>query len=266
MFNRYDESVNIQFEIDGRVLRGTYRVQYYPNYRILNVYYKGKSASETLVDDAAISQVATRLFEQLVVTHYVKYEQIHSALPNSIRKAAFLFVNDLKDESTKNQDRKPWQTLVYSFGEQSVGTIEHKRVSWLCLNVLKCVIPAWKAECDDDVVGRRYNQLIHHLRDGIPINNWDELCSKSIPTREGSPIRDCIACMVGPIATGAANAAKYISKADIQAGSEVIFDVWNSQTEGAWRHKNYSYNKWVVHVALPAAFACREVDDELIYG
>ncbi|MCH8044701.1 MAG: hypothetical protein IID44_13385 [Planctomycetes bacterium] len=266
MSNPFDEAVDIQLEFDGRILRGQYQIWNYPTHRELCVYYNGRSDSATLTEDTDNVQLAMQLFQQVVRNNYTRLDRIDADLPTAIREAAFHYVNDIEDDHPDNPDYLLSHTLVESFGDQSVGSLAHRRVSWLCVNVLKCVIPAWSASCDHPTAEHTFDQLVHHLRDGVAIDNWDDLCRPAIATRDGHRIVDCVACMVEPIAEGVANTAKYLRHGEPRIAGDVIWDAWCAQSEGAWRSETVSFQQWVVLVALPAALDFRELEDASIYA
>jgi hypothetical protein len=260
----YDDAVEIQLEFDGRILRGRCQIWNYPARRELRVYYNGHSEAATIGDDTAEKQPAMELFQRIVSRHYTLMSRVAPALPQAIRQAAFRYVNDIEDNLPNDADYLLSHALVEAFGDQPVGSLAHRRVSWPCLNALKCVVPAWAASCDDPTAERTFVQLVRHLRDGVAIEGWDVLCQPPTATREGRRIVDCVACMVKPIATGVANAAKYLWCGDPRAAGDVIQNAWCAQDEGAWRNKSLSFQQWVVLVGLPAAHDCREVNSASI--
>lgn len=266
MSNLYDDAVDIQIDFDGRILRGRYQIWNYPAHRELRVYYKGNSDAATLDDGTDQMQLAMELFQGIVRQHYTPMSRIDPTLPSEIRQAAFGFVNDIEIDRPDDPDYLLSHALVEAFGDQRVGSLAHNRVSWLCLNVLKCVIPAWTASCDHATAEQTFLQLLRHLRDDVVIDNWDDLCQPPIATRNGFPIDDCEACMVEPIAEGVAHGAKYLRDGEPRIAGDVIWNAWCAQDEGAWRHKSLSFEQWVVFVALPAAHDCREVSNASIYA
>ena len=138
-------------ELDGRIHKGKSQVWNYPTHRELRVYFHGASLAENITVNSKTQEISLRLFQKLVRANYLTHDQLDATLTPAIRRAAYFFANDLKDETLDDPDKKPWQALIHSFGEQRIGSLEYRRVAWLCMNVLKCVIPAWKAECDEDI-------------------------------------------------------------------------------------------------------------------
>jgi hypothetical protein len=105
------------------------------------------------------------------------------------------------------------------------------------------------------------------MRQSGSISNWEDLCEPPIPTRNGQRINDCQAGMLDSIAEGVAFAARYIRYGNLDDAAEVLCRADYAADEGAWRSKtSISFNQWVVFVALPSSFDCRELDDALIYG
>jgi hypothetical protein len=298
MLSRSTPSVQIQLEVDGRILRGEYVVGIYFNfdkywelptpfsgwccarnfpylYRLqdrerweLRVYYYGRRGSKFIKVDREtnIDLIARQIFRQLIDKHYTPIERIDPNLPLCIRQAAFNYANSFEDEEL-DSDYGITNFFVESFGSQSVGSVSHNQVSWLCLNALKCVIPAWTTSCNLPTARNTLNQLLEYMRQGGSISNWEDLCEPPIPTHNGQRINDCEAGMLNSIAEGVAFAARYIRYGNPDDAAEVLCNAYGAADEGAWRSKTgISFNQWVVFVALPTSFDCRELDDALIYG
>lgn len=262
----------IQLEYDGRILYGRYGVESCLAYNALRVTYNGYSKSEIFSNHADIfridiSKVVMRLFRELLRDNYIFLEQIHTGLPPAVREAAFRYVNEIEDDLPDDDDYCLSDVLVESFGDQPIGSLAHQHVSWLCLNVLKSVIPPWAEACDHPTAEAIFNILLNYLRDGAKVDNWSDLFIAPIPKRNGYRIGDCEAGMLESIADGIANTAKYLRHGQPHVASAVLDHAWVAQDEGAWLHdrKSMSFDQWVVLVALPAAFDCREIDMTSIY-
>jgi len=262
----YDDPVDLSLEFDGRTLRGQYQVWNYPAHRELRVYYNGYSDAAVLTaDDADLSKLAMELFGKVVRQNYMPLGRISADLPARVREAAYRYANDIEDDLPDDPDDPDYllsHVLVESFGDQPVGSVPHQQVSWLSLNVLKAVVPAWTRLCDQPTAQTTLDRLIDCVRGGAPIDDWDDLCRPPTATRNGYRIVDCDACRVEPIADGLAHAAKYIRRGGPRLAGDVIFDAWCAQDEGAWRHETMPFSHWVVLVALPAAFDRREISDD----
>jgi hypothetical protein len=297
MLSHSTPSVQLQLEVDSHILRGEYIVCVYFNfdkywelptpfsgwcyvrnfpylYRLqdrerweLQVYCYGRGSKSIEVDrETNIDLIARQIFRQLIDKHYTPIQRIDRNLPLCIRQAAFNYVNSFEEEEL-DSDYGITNFFVESFGAQPIGSVSHHQVSWLCLNTLKCVIPVWVTSCDLPTAKNTLNQLLEYMRQGGSISNWEDLCEPSIPTRNGQRINDCEAGMLDCIAEGVAFAARYIRYGNPDDAAEVLCNAWGAADEGAWQSKvGISFNQWIVFVALPSSFDCRELDDALIGG
>lgn len=259
MIDIQEESIKIQLELYGVTHYGSYTVKKRQDKYELNVY--GRSwKKKTITRDINLKQLALQMLGSIIREKFTPIEKIAPTLPSSIREAVYCYLNDIiLDEN--DLDYLPDHALIDAFGEQLVGSQNHKKVSWFCLNVMKSILPAWEAYCDEPTVTQIYQKLVSHLQDDVAIDNWEELWLPPIPIRNGYRITDCAVSMVEPIAEGISNTAKYLHSGNSRIAGDVLFNAWCAADEGGWSRKySVSFEDWVVSVALPAALDCQEVN------
>jgi|GEM_PF-5017782 len=255
-------SGEIQTEYDGHILHGWWRIDDSLAGRKLDAYFNNFCIAVDLSNDCDVEELAARLFSQLVEENYISIDRIDSRLPLPIREAAHKLVNGLDITPNANCDYDPFYGIVRAFGDQPIGSITHKRVSCLCLNALKIILPAWLSCCDNPSVAQVHESLTQYMYNDVEPENWDRMFEPVIATRDGVEIKDCIICMVGPIASGIVLAAKYIRTGNLLDASNAVLHAWEATDEGAWRRENMTFQQWLVFIALPASYECRQLDED----
>jgi hypothetical protein len=235
---------DISVKVNGRRIKGSYSI-------ILGnlvVYYRGRTSS-IRKPETDLDAVASQVLEELIRQTRAETEAAPNDLPPHIRAAAAKCVEDFEE------DRRI-RRLIDSFGPSIVGSDAHMQVSWLCLNVLTPVVPAWKSVCDDDAPEQILAELRGGMSDPSRAVGWERAERPLVGRRNGIPIGDCNACWIEPIARGVAGCANYLRTANVASAVTAIQEAWTAYNEGCWpQSEQRTFEKWFVDVAL--VYACR---------
>lgn len=215
----------------------------------LVVYFRGRTSSiRKLTED--VNRVALQLLTELIHRTLAETKAAANDLPSQIQSAALECVEDF-------EDRGRIHTLIEAFGAQEVGSHAHRQVSWLCLNVLDPVVPAWKTICDDDAPEQILAELRAWMVDSTRAVDWNRARRQLVGTQGGVRIQDCNACWIEPIARGVAGCANYLHTANIDSAVTTVEDSWAASTEGCWpQSEERTFEKWFVDVAVVNAYHC----------
>lgn len=218
-------------------------------YIILNemiVWYNGYTAS-THQRKTDADEVAVTLLGELVTKHHVPLEAIPSTLPHAMRLAAHSYVNSFDDEDTTAE-------LVSSFDVAVIGSAGHQQLSWLCVNALSMVVPAWKQMCDGNAAEDTFNNLrqwLHHPRHAV---DWQAAVTPAVALRNGVRIGDCDACRLEPIADAVTSTARYLQSAQPADATATLLSVEGAYSEGC--HSPAAPDRfvtWLVFDVLPVS-------------
>lgn len=239
----------IEVELDGRRFEGAY----YVVLGDLIVNYNGRTSSVALPTRNA-SEIAIDMLRDLVRLHYVDIEAIPSTLPQDIRLAAHAYLNSFDDVQVV-------QDLVATFGDSTIGSDVHKRLSWLCVNSLGPIVPCWKMMCDGDEPERTLGELRRWLDDPAHVVDWDLACRPSIAIRNGSVVGDCDACRLEPLARAVASTADYLHTANASSAVAAICSAYGAYAEGCHpQDAPDDFEEWVVFSVLSNSYECTPVD------
>jgi len=240
----------ISVDVDGRRFDGSW----YVVLQNMIVNYNGFTASATGCP-ANADEVAKGMLRELVAAHYVRPESIPAELPQSVREAAHRYVNASLEES-------PVASLVESFGDAEPGSHLHRQLSWMCVNALAMIVPAWKYMCDGNAAEETYLDLRQWLEDPSRPVDWTAARTPAVATRSGMRVGDCDACRLEPIATAVAHTASYLQSADPADATESLESADEAYDEGCHsRDAPDRFGKWLVFEVLPNALACRPIED-----
>jgi len=246
---RLPEIHQIGLDVDGERFDGSW-------YVVLDqmvVNYNGHTAS-TGQQERNADQVATRMLADLVRTHYVRLDSVPAGIPESIRLAAQRYANEsLEESATAN--------LVASFGRSSIGSHTHQQVSWLCVNGISMIVPAWKQMCDGNAAEETFTNLRQWLLDPRHAVDWETVTTPAIALRDGVPIGDCDACRLEPTAEAVAHTARYLKVADAADATAALLSASYAYNEGCHAPDAPDrFGKWLVWNVLESAVECKPLN------
>jgi hypothetical protein len=199
---------------------------------------------------ADANKIATTMLRKLVRKHYVKLEQIPMTIPEPIRLAAYRYVNASLEESVTEE-------FVASFGDSVPGSLVHERLSWLCVNAISMIVPAWKHLCDDNIAEQLYDDLRRWLADPTRAVDWPTATTPAVGRRNGVQVEDCDACRLEPTADAVASTARYLQIADAADAIAVLSSAGHAYNEGCHsRGAPDRFQKWIVFEVLESAVKC----------
>ena len=239
----------ISVDIDGERFNGSW-------YIILNdmvVNYNGHAAS-TPQRKTDADPVAVRMLRDLVEKHYARLESIPSGIPHSIRLAAHRYVNSADEESAAAE-------LVASFGDSIAGSTVHQQLSWLCVNAISMIVPAWKYMCDGNAAGETFYNLRQWLEDPMHAMDWSIVTTPAIALRNGVRVGDCDACRLVPIADAVASTARFLQSAQSADATAALISASCAFDEGC--HSSDApdrFEKWLIFDVLQTALVCKPID------
>lgn len=179
---------------------------------------------------------------------------------DALRHAAASFVNlDEEEES----DIEIGTALILTFGIPAMDSHAHRRAVWLCVLATRRILFGWsELGCEGDAPHQALNSVARWVQTGQFTGNWGSLCVPTIPTRNNSPVADCDACRVAPIASAAARTALFAKTANPVDGAIVLCDVRGAILEGLERTDSLDFNDWFVEIAIPEAYQLIGQDDD----
>lgn len=246
----------LRIEVDGEVFHGSW---YIILDRMVVNYSRYTTSTHEFQTNAAA--VVERMLRELVEKHYTRLGSIPSAIPQTIRLAAHRYVNRLinsvdEDEATAD--------LVASFGESVTGSAAHRQLSWLCVNSISMIVPAWKFMCDGNAPEETFNTLRNWLQNPEQVVDWSAAMTPVIPLRKGARIDDCHACRLEPTADAVASTARYLRSADIADAIAALCAACYAYDEGC--HSSDAperFEKWLVFDVLSTALACQPLGESV---
>ncbi len=239
----------LSVDVDGELFVGSW-------YIILNdmvVNYNGFTASTpertTDGDDVAVS-----MLRDLIAKHYARLESIPTEIPHAIRLAAHRYINSL-DEETAVSD------FVASFGESETEAAIRQQLSWLCVNALSMIVPAWKHRCDGNAAEDTFNDLQQWLQDPMHRVDWQTVTIPAVALRNGNRVGDCDACRLEPIADAVANAARYLRSAGTANVTACLLSASYAYAEACHsRDTPDRFEEWLVFEALQPSLESKPLD------
>ncbi|PQO25369.1 hypothetical protein C5Y96_23805 [Blastopirellula marina] len=240
----------ISIDVAGRRFDGSW-------YIILHdmvVNYNGHAAS-TPQRASDAEEVALSMLRDLVAKHYMPLESIPPDIPPAIRIAAHQYVNSNDDESVTAD-------FVASFGPSVASSAVHRQLSWLCVNALSMIVPAWQHMCDSNVAEETFHALRKWLQAPRHEVDWQTATSPAVALRDGVRVGDCDACRLEPIADAVASAARYLQSADSADASACLLSVSYAYDEGCHtRDAPDRFEKWLVFDVLQTSLECLPVHE-----
>lgn len=215
------------------------------------VNYNGYT-SKTPKRSSDADEVAVRMLRDLVEKHYVQLESIPTSIPQAIRLAAHQYMNSPEEDT---------DGFVASFGESGIGSAVHKQLSWLCVNALSMIVPAWKHMCDGNAAEDTYINLRQWLQDSSHPVDWPVATTPAIAKRNGIRVGDCDVCRLEPIADAVASAARYLQSGQPDDATASLLSASDAYDEGCHsRDAPDRFGKWLVFDVLQASLDCRPTD------
>ena len=217
------------------------------------VNYNGytKTVPKPTITEA--NATASELLRELVAKHYVPLDSMPKHLPMDLRIAAHRYINSLEGNACD---------LLRSIFSSSKASNVHKQLSWLCVNSLSMIVPSWKRLCEGTVAEESLNQLRNWLENPSYSVRWDAISIPRIAAKDGTPIADCDACRLEPIANAVANAATYLELGRLENASECLLSIHSAYEEGCRPLKAPNrFETWLVFHALRASLECKSIGD-----
>lgn len=239
----------ISIDVDGKRFDGSWYIIW--NRMIVN--YNGYTASiPELTTDA--NEVAERMLRDLVTKHYIPLELIPETIPLAIRVAAVQYINSAEEDVAGAE-------FVASFGESVPASEVHQQLSWLCVNALSMIVPAWKYMCDSNTAEDTFNSLQQWLQDPSHRVDWQAATTPAIALRDGVRVGDCDACRLEPTADAVANAARYLQSAEPAHATNCLLSANEAYGEGCHsRDAPDRFPKWLVFDVLPTSLERRPIN------
>lgn len=239
----------ITVEVDGERFEGSW-------YIILGdlvINYNGHTAS-THQRKTNADAVAKKMLGDLVEKHYVRLETIPAGIPQTIRQAAHHYANGSLEESAAAE-------LVASFGRSIVGSLTHRQLSWLCINGISMIVPAWKHMCDGNAAEEVFADLRQWLQDPLYAVDWATATTPAIALRDGIRVGDCDACRLEPTAEAVAHTARYLLSANAADATAALLSASDAFDEGCHTPDAPDrFEKWLVLNVLKSALDCQAIE------
>lgn len=176
-------------------------------------------------------------------------------IPQPLREAA-------RQLAVSSNAEESFLALIRAFGHSPVGSLSQRRAAWLCILATNRIIPGWRAmDCEGDAPARAVETAAAWIRDGADPGQWESLCRPAVATRGGEKIDDCDACRAEPIASAAALTARFARFGEPADAAHALSEAWMAEDEGIRRPGSLPIEKWILQVALPAAWALRPLTD-----
>ncbi|WP_309723261.1 hypothetical protein [Armatimonas sp.] len=183
--------------------------------------------------------------------------------------AAESYVATLDDDEMGYEDFEAETQLIDAFGIQEIGDDAHRCATWLCVLASQKVLYGWAAlECESDLPSQTIEAVSKWVQEGIQPRDWQLLTTPAQARRKGRVIMDCDTCRAEPIASAAAQTARFARTAASKDAAEVLCDVFSAISEGVyWSERDpMDFQKWVGTVAIPAALELRRLSEAELYS
>jgi len=150
--------------------------------------------------------------------------------------------------------------LVRAF--ESVAPDEaYMRLAWLSMFAARRALPCWELYCD----GRAPQEAVLAVRDwlltGVAPRNWKPHTKPGLPAYKGKRIVDCRECDTGCAADSAAQAARFATTRDLFDAVCALSAAYSAFDQSPLGSRE-EFDRWLLDVAVPAAYACRELTSE----
>lgn len=195
---------------------------------------------------------------------------VSEALPASLREAALAFIAPLTEEEKEidYEDLKRESHFMEAFGLTPLGGMGHRQATWLCVLAARRTLPGWTdLECEGDAPARAVEAAEKWVLTGEAPDDWEPLCTPEPAIRDGYVIDDCTYGVANSIAEVAAYTARFACTGDPAAGGDVLFWTGFVMSEGLFSpHDPQSFDRWLLTVALPAAYALQPLSEQQLYS
>jgi hypothetical protein len=158
-------------------------------------------------------------------------------------------------------DERVIKDLIAAFVSESAGEDARRRLAWLSMFAARRALPCWELYCDGEQPIRTVAALESWLVAGELPFSWDAFTQPALPRFLGLRIDDCRECDTAASADSAAWAPQFASSGDVTYAVGAVV-----QADGAFEHsplgRREQFRRWLVEVAVPAAWDCRELSPD----
>ncbi len=244
---------DISIEIGGERFEGCW-------YIVLGdmvVYYDGQTA-KTPLSKANVADTPWRMLRELVEKYYTRLDSISLTIPQAVRLSARELVNTGFRLGNARREEAVTAKFVMSFGESVAGSLVHQQLSWLCINAVSLIVPAWKHLCDGNAAEETFESLRRWLQDPTQTVDWSSAVQPAVALRAGIRVGDCDTCRLELIADAVASSARYLQSADSAEATATLLSATWAYEEGCHpQDAPERFEKRLIHEVLPAAIECQ---------
>lgn len=135
------------------------------------------------------------------------------------------------------------------------------RLGWLSMFAARRALPCWELYCDGNGPLDAVIAVRNFLLTRAEPRTWKNFTKVALPAYKGKRIADCRECDTGCAAESAAQCAKFIATHDLVhavSGLSAAYMAFDQSPLG----KLDEFDRWLLNVAVPAAYDCRELTAE----
>lgn len=154
----------------------------------------------------------------------------------------------------------PTGELVKAVIDHNPRGVAEIQLCWLMMFAVRRALPCWELYCDTTQPQDTVESLREWLVEGRACD-WSKFTVPAQPSYRGAPIEDCRWCDTGCVARAAAESARFVVERDpilaicSLSASDMAFE---QSPLGSSDH----YREWFIEIAIPAAYAQRELTSE----
>jgi len=176
-------------------------------------------------------------------------------IPSTVQKCAEQL------QLRRGGDERRFKDMIAAFASESTAEDARQRLAWLSMFAARRALPCWELYCDDEQPIRTVAALESWLVAGKSPRSWDTFTQPALPRFLGMRIDDCRECDTAAAADSAAWAAQFVSSGDVSHAAGAL-----NCADGAFEHSplggREQFRRWLVEVAVPAAWDCRELSPD----
>lgn len=188
-------------------------------------------------------------------------DDLSKELPPVIRHAALCLANE-DDSNLPDRDIYTLlDALVDSFGDRPLGSVNHRRVAWLCVHACELVSPLWFG-LDNELPQENLRTLRRYLMGEETKPDWERLCARGEVEPSVPGALACPADIYYDIAEAVAYTGEYCHQGNPRAAGEALEAVQSAIEQGIVIASDDclgSFELWTCFYGLPAAWRCASV-------